>query len=285
MRIIRSLRSLQAWRRQQEGFPGNIGFVPTMGALHQGHLSLIQKARKQCDLVIVSVFVNPLQFGPTEDLARYPRTVNTDQRLCREEGVDVLFLPPKAELYPQGFQTTVKVNQLSQRWEGEARPTHFEGVATVVTKLLCLVSPDFSYFGQKDYQQWLVIQQMVRDLHLGGKLVCCLTIRESDGLAMSSRNQYLSTEQRQKAVLLFKALQEGIKAIKNGETSGKNIQAQMKRMLGRESGISVDYLAVCDAQTLEPMKRVKGQAVLLGAVRIGKIRLIDNVLVRGTRKS
>ncbi len=280
MRLIRSLRSLQTWRQQQEGFPGNIGFVPTMGALHQGHLSLIQKARKQCDLVVVSIFVNPLQFGPTEDLARYPRTLKTDQRLCREEGVDALFLPSNRELYPRDFQTTVNVNQLSQRWEGDARPTHFEGVATVVIKLLCLVSPDFSYFGQKDYQQWLVIQQMVRDLHLGGKLVCCPTVRESDGLAMSSRNRYLSTQQRQKAVLLSKALREGMKAIKKGETLGKNIQALMKRMLGRKTGISVDYLAVCDAQTLEPVKRVQGRVVLLGAIRIGKVRLIDNLLVK-----
>lgn len=280
MRFIRSLRSFQVWRRQQEGFPGNIGFVPTMGALHQGHLSLIQKAREQCDLVVVSVFVNPLQFGPTEDLTRYPRTLNTDQRLCREEGVDVLFLPPKEELYPKDFQTTVNVHTLSKRWEGEARPTHFEGVATVVTKLLCLVRPDFSYFGQKDYQQWLVIQQMVRDLNFGGKLVCCPTIRESNGLAISSRNRYLSTQQRQKAVLLSMALREGMKAIRNRETRGKIIQARMKRMLGRESGMSVDYLAVCDTQTLEPVKRVKGRVVLLGAIRIGKIRLIDNMLVK-----
>ena len=285
MRVIRSFRGLQAWRREQDEFPGNIGFVPTMGALHRGHLSLIEKARKQCDLVVVSVFVNPLQFGPTEDLERYPRTLKADRRVCREGGVDVLFLPSQEELYPEDFQTTVKVKTLSQRWEGGSRPTHFEGVATVVAKLLCLVKPDFSYFGQKDYQQLLVVQRMVRDLNIEGKIVPCPTVREPDGLALSSRNRYLSTAGREKALLLYAALSEGAKLIRQGETRGKFIQARMNRVCGKHSGIRVDYLAACDAQTLDPVTRAKGRVVLLGAIRIGKIRLIDNVLVKVSENS
>ncbi len=280
MRVIRSFRALQAWRREQDDFPGNIGFVPTMGALHQGHLSLIQRARKQCDLVVVSVFVNPLQFSPTEDLGRYPRTLKADQHLCREGDVDVFFLPSKEELYPTDFQTSVKVQSLSQRWEGESRPTHFEGVTTVVAKLLNLVKPNFSYFGQKDFQQLLVVQRMVLDLNMDGKIVACPTVRESDGLALSSRNRYLSSAEREKALLLYGALSEGARLIRQGETRGRLIQTRMNRVLEKEPRVQVDYLAVCDARTLEPATRANGQVVLLGAIRIGKVRLIDNVLVK-----
>ncbi|MGV7229398.1 MAG: pantoate--beta-alanine ligase [Nitrospirales bacterium] len=280
MRIIRSIRWLQTWRRQQNNKNVRIGFVPTMGALHEGHLSLIRQARKHCQNVIVSIFVNPLQFGPAEDLSRYPRPVKSDEALCREAGVDLLFRPSGAEFYPKNFQTSVTVNQLSQRWEGEARPTHFEGVTTVVTKLLCQVRPNQAYFGQKDYQQLLVVKQLVQDLNIDTRIVRCPTIRETDGLALSSRNRYLSESQRTQAASLSTALKQGVQTIKQGETHVRIIQNSMQKILRKNSGVKVEYLAVCDAETLEPLTMVKGQVVLLGALQIGNIRLIDNLLVR-----
>ncbi len=255
-----------------------------MGALHEGHLSLIRRARKQCPSVIVSIFVNPLQFGPAEDLSRYPRPVNNDQQLCQEAGVDLLFLPSSEEFYPNDFQTSVKVGLLSQRWEGEARPMHFEGVATVVTKLLSLVRPTHAYFGHKDYQQLLVIQQLVQDLNINTKIVRCATIRESDGLAFSSRNRYLSTSQRQQAATLSAALRKGVQSIKSGTWQVRTIRREMMSVLKRFKEIEIDYLAICNAQTLEPLTSVKGQMVLLGAVRLGDVRLIDNMLVKAPTK-
>jgi len=280
MRIIRSIRGLQTWRRKQDIQNATIGFVPTMGALHEGHLSLIRQARKHCHNVVVSIFVNPLQFGPAEDLGRYPRTIQSDQALCREAGVDLLFCPSSTQFYPKDFQTSVTVNQLSQRWEGEARPTHFEGVTTVVTKLLCQVRPNQAYFGQKDYQQLLVVKQLVQDLNIETRIVRCPTIRESDGLALSSRNQYLSESQRHQAASLTVALRQGMQAIKQGATMVRVIQNSMQEILSAISGVKVEYLAVCDAKTLEPLTRVRGQVVLLGAIQIGTIRLIDNLLVK-----
>ena len=282
MRIIRSIRGLQTWRRKQNSQNVKIGFVPTMGALHEGHLSLIRQARKHCHNVVVSIFVNPLQFGPDEDLSRYPRTVKSDQALCRKAGVDLLFWPSNAEFYPKDFQTSVTVNQLSQRWEGEARPKHFEGVTTVVTKLLSLVRPNQAYFGQKDYQQLLVVKQLVQDLNIDTKIVCCPTIRESDGLALSSRNQYLSESERTQAASLSAALRQGVQAINQGETNVRIIQKNMQKIMKEISGVKVEYLAVCDAETLEPLTSVKGRVVLLGAIQTGAIRLIDNLLVKSS---
>ncbi len=279
MRIIRSIRVLQVWRRKYA--TQRIGFVPTMGALHEGHLSLIRRARKHCSTVVVSIFVNPLQFSPSEDLSRYPRPVKSDQQLCREAGVDVLFCPSSEEFYPKDFQTTVKVNRLSQSWEGTFRPTHFEGVTTVVTKLLCLVRPNRSYFGQKDYQQLLVIKHMVKDLNIDTKIVRCSTIRESDGLALSSRNRYLSENQRRQAISLSVALRQGVQSIKHGQTNVQMIQNSMQKILEKFSGVRIEYLAVCDANTLSTLPRVKGEVVLVGAIQIGKVRLIDNMLAKG----
>ncbi|MDH5587541.1 MAG: pantoate--beta-alanine ligase [Nitrospirota bacterium] len=278
MRIIRSIRGFQAWRRQHEN--EEIGFVPTMGALHEGHLSLIRRARKHCSKIIVSIFVNPLQFGPTEDLSRYPRPVKSDQQLCREAGVDLLFRPSREEFYPEDFQTSVKVNRLSQRWEGKARPTHFEGVTTVVTKLLCLVRPHRAFFGQKDYQQLLVIKQLVRDLNLATTIVRCPTIRESDGLALSSRNRYLSESDRRQAIGVSSALYQGVRMIQAGARHVPNIQKTMKNVLAKWKGLKIEYLAVCDAANLEPLTNAKGSMVLLAAVRLGHVRLIDNMLVK-----
>ena len=251
-----------------------------MGALHEGHLSLIRQARKKCSSVVVSIFVNPLQFSPSEDLSRYPRPLMHDEQLCKEAGVDLLFWPSNQELYPQDFQTSVKVSRLSQCWEGKSRPTHFEGVTTVVTKLLNLVRANQAYFGQKDYQQLLVIKQLVQDLNIDTKIIRCPTIRESDGLALSSRNRYLSAHQRIQAVSLSIALRQGVQAIKHGELNVRTIQNNMLKKLKEISGVKVEYLAVCDAKTLEPLTRVKGHVVLLGAIQIGNIRLIDNMLVK-----
>ena len=278
MHIIRSIRGLQTWRRQHEN--EEIGFVPTMGALHEGHLSLIRQARKHCSIVVVSIFVNPLQFGPTEDLSRYPRPVNSDQQLCREAGVDLLLRPSDEEFYPEDFKTSVKVNRLSERWEGKARPTHFEGVATVVTKLLCLVRPRRAFFGQKDYQQLLVIKQLVRDLNIATTIVRCPTIRESDGLALSSRNRYLSESERTQAVGVSSALAQGVRMIKGGARHVPTIQKTMENVLAKWKSLKIDYLAVCDARSLEPLTKAKGNMVLVAAVRLGHVRLIDNMLVK-----
>lgn len=283
MRVIHSVRNLHSWRRKQESLDGPIGFVPTMGALHDGHLSLIQRARKHCGTVVVSVFVNPLQFGEAEDLGRYPRSFHADRRLCREAGVDLLFAPPPEEFYPENFQTTVTVNRLTRRWEGETRPTHFQGVTTVVTKLFCLVRPHRAYFGQKDYQQSLVVNQLIHDLNWDMRMVLCPTVRESDGLAVSSRNRYLSANQRMQAGLLSKALRQGKDAIKNGERRVRIIQARMETTVGSDPDMHVEYLAICDANTLEPLTQVHGTVVLLGAIRMGNVRLIDNLLVRCPR--
>ncbi|HNP60575.1 MAG TPA: pantoate--beta-alanine ligase [Nitrospirales bacterium] len=280
MRVIHSVRNLHSWRTKQELLEGPIGFVPTMGALHDGHLSLMQRARKQCRTVVVSVFVNPLQFGETEDLGRYPRSFRDDRRLCQEAGVDLLFAPPPEEFYPENFQTTVRVNSLTQRWEGEARPTHFQGVTTVVTKLFCSVRPHRAYFGQKDYQQSLVVNQLIDDLNWDMRMIRCPTVREPDGLAVSSRNQYLSAHQRVEAGLLSKALRQGSDAIRTGVRNVRTIQARMEKILGNNSEVHMEYLAICDSKNLEPLTRLRGTVVILGAVRLGTIRLIDNLLVR-----
>ena len=285
MQIIRSVRALQTWRRKHDTLhQASIGLVPTMGALHAGHLSLIQRARRSCKTVIVSLFVNPLQFGPEEDLKRYPRPLSADLKLCERIGVDVVFLPSRQELYPIDFQTSVKVLHLTRRWEGEHRPTHFEGVTTIVTKLLNLVRPHRAYFGQKDYQQYLVMKQLTKDLNVPTTIALCPTIREKDGLALSSRNQYLSTKQRQEASTLFKALRDGKAKIQSGHQSASAIVRELRKRLASERTIKIDYIAVCDAQTLEPVKEMRGKIVLLGAIRIGGVRLIDNVLTGNPRK-
>ncbi|KAF4515891.1 hypothetical protein B566_EDAN000127 [Ephemera danica] len=272
------------WSRQfhREGL--TIGFVPTMGALHDGHRALIRAARRQCDALVVSIFVNPTQFAPTEDLAKYPRPIANDRALCRAEGVDISFEPPVTAMYPAGFETVVTAPAIARHWEGEIRPHHFVGVATVVTKLFGMVRPDVSVFGQKDFQQAALVRRVIADLNLGVKLIIHPTVREQDGLAMSSRNVYLSETDRPLAPILYKSLQAGAAAITDGTTAGRRIQSVMTRVLRRESAAAIDYLAVCDPDTLEPLKSVHDRALLLGAIRIGHVRLIDNILVRKPAK-
>lgn len=270
---------MAAWSRRLHREGVTIGFVPTMGALHDGHRALIRAARLACDALVVSIFVNPTQFGPAEDLSKYPRRFGPDRVLCRSEGVDVVFAPAIQAMYPPGTQTIVTVPAVSQRWEGAARPHHFQGVATVVTKLLCLVQPDSTWFGQKDYQQAALVQQLVKDLNLPVRLIVHPTVREADGLAMSSRNIYLSAVQRQAAPVLYRALHAGATAVRAGERSGPRIRRRMALMVAREPLAAPDYLAVCDPLTLEPLSTVRHKAVLLGAIRIGSVRLLDNILV------
>jgi pantoate--beta-alanine ligase len=279
MKTIRTARVMAAWSAAHHREGVTIGLVPTMGALHAGHRALIRAARLSCDAVVVSLFVNPTQFGPNEDFSRYPRKSKADAALCKKEGVDVLFAPPVEEIYPDGFQTTVVVPKLARRWEGELRPGHFAGVATVVTKLLALVRPTVAVFGQKDFQQAALIKRLVEDLNLGARVIVYPTVREADGLALSSRNMYLTAAQRRAAPVLFQALLAGRAAIRAGVRSGAGIRQTMRRVVGQESLAEVDYLAVCDPDTLEPLARVRERAVLLGAIRIGRVRLIDNLLV------
>jgi pantoate--beta-alanine ligase len=284
MKTIRAPKAMTAWSRRLHREGVTIGFVPTMGALHDGHRALIRAARLQCDALVVSIFVNPAQFAPTEDLAKYPRPIAKDRALCRAEGVDICFEPGVKAIYPDGFETVVTVPGIAQRWEGEIRPHHFAGVATVVTKLSGIIRPDIAVFGQKDFQQAALVRRVIDDLSLGIKLIVHPTVREQDGLAMSSRNVYLSAADRALAPILYKSLQAGAAAIKGGMTAGRKIQSMMTQVLRRESAAAVDYLAVCDPDTLTPLESVRDRAVLLGAIRIGNVRLIDNVLVRRPAK-
>lgn len=279
MKIIRSLTVMTTWSEglRREGV--RIGLVPTMGALHDGHRALIRAARLRCDALVASIFVNPTQFGPQEDLATYPRPLSRDRALCRKEGVDVCFEPTVGAMYPAGFQTMVTLPTIARRWEGEVRPHHFSGVATVVTKLFGMVRPHLALFGQKDFQQSALVRQLVKDLNLGVEIIVHPTVREADGLAMSSRNVYLSQEERKRAVTLYKSLKAGAEAIRRGVTDGAAIQEAMVQVIKGEPAIAIDYLAVCDPITLEPLSMVTRKAVLLGAVRIGATRLIDNLLV------
>ncbi|HKC92956.1 MAG TPA: pantoate--beta-alanine ligase [Nitrospira sp.] len=278
MRTIRSPQAMTVWseRLRREGV--KIGLVPTMGALHDGHRTLIRSARLKSDALVVSIFVNPTQFAPTEDLAKYPRPIRKDRVLCKEAGVDVCFEPTVAAMYPEGFQTVVTVPSIARRWEGHTRPQHFSGVATVVTKLFGMVRPHIAVFGQKDYQQSALVRQLVKDLNLDVEILVRPTVRERDGLAMSSRNIYLSTEERRIAPILFHALEAGRRAIEAGLTEAESVQAIMHKVIAGAPMMEIEYLAVCDSRTLEPLMKIDRQAVLLGAIRLGSVRLLDNVL-------
>lgn len=285
MKIIRSPRAMTAWSEQLRREGVKIGLVPTMGALHEGHRALIRAARLRCDALVVSIFVNPKQFGPQEDLAKYPRTISQDRALCKKEGVDICFEPTVEAMYPSGFQTMVTLPAIARRWEGEVRPHHFSGVATVVTKLFGIVRPQLALFGQKDFQQSVLVRQLVKDLNLGVEIVVHPTVREADGLAMSSRNIYLSSDDRIRAVTLYRGLQAGAEAIRRGVSDGASIQKTMIQTIRGEPALTIDYLSVCGPDTLEPLSAVTSRVVLLGAVRIESVRLIDNLLAAPPRRS
>jgi len=256
-----------------------VGLVPTMGALHEGHLSLVRAALGQCQAVAVSIFVNPAQFGPHEDLSRYPRAMEKDAALLEQLGAHYLFAPQPAEIYPGGFRTYVNVESWSERLEGRSRPGHFRGVTTVVLKLLEIVQPHFAYFGRKDAQQARLVRQMVCDLNLDSEIVVRPIVREADGLAMSSRNAYLNGDERRAATVLHRALDAVRREIAAGERDAQHLQAAMRKVLDAEPLASADYAEIVDAETLEPVTRLRRSCLVLLAVFVGTTRLIDNLLV------
>lgn len=258
---------------------GVVGFVPTMGALHEGHLSLAHAARRECDFVVVSIFVNPLQFKPGEDYKKYPRDLGKDEKMLREESVDMVFYPQARQMYGGEFSTFVEECELSRVMCGASRPGHFKGVCTVVTKLFNIVDSNIAYFGQKDYQQALIIKRVVTDLNFPVRLKVLPIIRERGGLAVSSRNAYLTQDQRKDAALLFISLSEAKKMIKRGECSPSKIIAKIKRIVSKGKNTKIDYIAVKDANTLEDLKRIKGKVLVALAVYVAKTRLIDNVII------
>lgn len=257
-----------------------IGLVLTMGALHAGHMALVERAKKECSPVYASIFLNPTQFGPNEDLSKYPRPLEADQEKLTNAEVDSLFLPSPEEVYPPGFSTYVHVEGISQRLEGKSRPGHFRGVATVVLKLFEIVQPHFTYFGRKDAQQVRIIQKMVRDLNLNVALVVCPTVREADGLALSSRNAYLDAQERKAATVLYRALDAAAQELTGGVNDVLELQRTMRRVLDKEPLARVDYAEIVDADTFEPIVRVGRRSYVLLAVRIGSTRLIDNMLIQ-----
>ena len=283
METIRTISWMKERGREARSEQRVIGFVPTMGALHAGHMALVERARRECSPVYASIFLNPTQFGPNEDLSKYPRVLEADLEKLTNAKVDGLFLPDAAEIYPPGFSTYVHVEGLSERLEGKSRPGHFRGVATVVLKLFEIVQPHYAYFGRKDAQQVRIIQKMVHDLNLDVELVICPTVREADGLAMSSRNAYLDGEERKAATVLFRALQAAERELCAGVTDTLELKSAMRKVLEHEPRARVDYAEIVDAETYEPVVRVGRRCYALLAVRVGNTRLIDNMLIRPHR--
>jgi pantoate--beta-alanine ligase len=284
MQILSDISELRATLRQlrsggDQSAPRTIGFIPTMGALHAGHRSLVQAARQRCDIVVASIFVNPTQFGPNEDFRRYPRTLEQDCRMLEAEGVDVVFTPTTEAMYPPGASTFVDVEGVSGRLDGASRRGHFRGVATVVAKLFHIVQPDFSFFGQKDAAQVAVLRKMVRDLDFPLEIIVCPTVREHDGLAMSSRNRYLSAEERRQALALSRALHAAEMQATRGEHRAFALLQTVRASLQQEPAIRVDYIAVVDPDTLLPIDAVDAGGLLAIAAYVGNTRLIDNVLL------
>ncbi len=277
-----SITSISELRKivQQARLSGKkIGVVPTMGALHAGHLSLIQEALARTDIVVVTLFVNPTQFSPDEDFGNYPRPVEEDLKKCKEAGAHLVFHPDVSEIYPEDAYTTVSVNTISEKLEGQFRPTHFDGVTTVVMKLFNIVLPDVAFFGQKDYQQQLLIKRMVKDLNVPVEVIACPTIRDPDGLAMSSRNQYLSKQERETALLVPESLKLAEKMLLDGEEDFDKIKDAMKKLLTSSDEVKVDYVSLAHPETLEELKQVQPEIVALVATYVGSTRLIDNRII------
>jgi pantoate--beta-alanine ligase len=276
MKIVKAIADC---RKLRPKLAEPLGFVPTMGYLHEGHLELVRRARAENPSVAVSIFVNPTQFGPKEDFARYPRDPERDLALLEKEGTDLVFMPSAEEMYPPNFNSWVEVGKITEKLEGAARPGHFRGVATVVAKLFNIVRPDRAYFGQKDAQQLLVIKKMAADLDMGIEVVAVPTVRELDGLAMSSRNTYLNAEERKQAAVLYQSLKLAQKLYADGERDAKAIREQMTALIGQQPLADIEYISIADAETLDELDRVKPPALVSMAVRFGKTRLIDNVVV------
>jgi pantoate--beta-alanine ligase len=271
---------MKEFARKERGENRFVGVVPTMGALHEGHLQLIKRARRDCSSVIATIFVNPKQFGPAEDFAKYPRTPQADTEKLEAAGVQCLFLPEAGEIYPQNYSTYVSVDGLSELLEGRSRPGHFRGVSTVVLKLLQIIQPEFAYFGRKDAQQASIISRMAKDLNLDADIVICPIVREPDGLAMSSRNAYLSPEDREAAAILHRALQAARKELQSGTRDAQRLRAVLLQTLEQERNAKVDYAEIVDAETFQTVTHVHRTAYALVAARFGGTRLLDNMLIK-----
>lgn len=279
MRIIKDPKEMYSYAIKTKCRGKSIGFVPTMGYLHEGHLSLVEAARANADVVIVSIFVNPTQFAPSEDLNQYPQDLKQDKSLLKNFNIDVLFLPEPADMYPEGFKTMVEVKDLSRKMCGRTRPTHFSGVTTIVAKLFNLVLPDCAFFGEKDFQQQLIIKRMVKDLDLPVEIITSPIVREYDGLAMSSRNKYLDAKEREQATIIYKALSLAKQEIEKGEKNSNKIILRIRSLIGTIPKIRLDYVVIVDPETLEEVKSVKGKVLVALAAFFGKARLIDNMVV------
>ena len=281
MKIIREIEKLKKEAKQIRLNGLTIGLVPTMGALHEGHLSLIRAARKENDFVVVSIFVNPAQFGPKEDFRKYPRTLKRDAKLCRQECADIIFYPDRKQMYPQNYKTFVSVKDLSQQLCGKSRPGHFTGVTTIVTKLFNIVSPDIAYFGQKDAQQSIIIKRLVSDLNMPVKIKVLPTVRQKDGLALSSRNIYLNEKERKDALVLYRALNLAKDLIKSGVRESDVIIRSMSGLIKKKKTVKIDYVAIVDTENLNPVKKLSDADTCLidVAAWVGKTRLIDNIWV------
>lgn len=279
MKIFKAADDIKKYIKQRRRGGRSVGFVPTMGYLHEGHLSLMREARRSNDLVVTSIFVNPTQFGPKEDYKRYPRNLRRDERLAKSVGVDVIFYPSVKEMYPDGYRSTVEVTDITERLCGGSRPGHFKGVTTVVAKLFNIVQPDAAYFGQKDAQQAIVIKKMVEDLNMNLKIKVMPIIREPDGLAMSSRNRYLSKSQRRDALALYGSLNLAKSLIKTGVRDARTIKDRMRRLISAKESTRIDYISVVDIENLEGLKKIEKNTLIALAVWVGKTRLIDNIVV------
>jgi len=278
-RIIETISGIQGYVAACRKRGMKVACVPTMGAFHEGHLTLMREARRNNGAVIVSIFVNPIQFSAGEDYDRYPRRLEQDTKMADSERVDIIFTPSVAEMYPKGFDTYVDQSDLPAKLCGGFRPGHFRGVMTIVTKLFNIVKPDVAYFGQKDYQQSLIIRRTATDLNLEVAIKVLPTVREEDGVAMSSRNMYLGPKQRKDATCLITALNRAEDMVNNGESSAARVSTEMKRVIRKVKGTRVEYIAIVNSETLEPVKEIKGKTLIALAVRIGKARLIDNIIV------
>lgn len=289
MEVINTIEKIRAIIAKAKSGAKKIGFVPTMGALHEGHFSLIRAAKQQCNFVVVSIFVNPTQFGPGEDIDKYPRPFEADIEACKNLGVDVVFAPSVEQMYPvRGFTSNgmypqknlvwVNVEKLSEPLCGKNRPGHFRGVATICAKLFNIIQPDIAFFGQKDAQQAIIVQRMVADLNIPLKIVVCPTVRQQDGLAMSSRNKYLNAAQRKDAVLLYAALQKAEVFIKAGERKSRELISEVEKILKISRQIKIEYISIVDSRTLDELDEARGKVLIALAVKIGTARLIDNII-------
>lgn len=284
MQITKNINQCRKAINKAKQSKKRIGFVPTMGALHEGHLSLIRKARKDNDFVAISIFVNPLQFGPTEDYTQYPRDFKRDEKLLKKEKVDLIFYPQPKTMYPEGFSTYITEEYLSQILCGRSRPIHFKGVTTIVAKLFNIIEPENVYFGQKDYQQAKIIQKMIKELNFPIKMHIMPIKRENDKVAISSRNYYLSKKQREDAKVLYQSLIKAKKLIQKGKSNPSKIKQEIKKAIKRKNSATIDYVDIIDIQTLRPVKQIKNRVAVVMAVYIGKTRLIDNIIISKKRK-